>query len=384
MPPATTKEAPENRPHVTKSWIDNLPAITPEAISTPENAPKPAPAPSEPQKPSAPAEPAKPAPAATPEPPPTSPAEPEESKMPRTSAEWKKFRELRDAKEKEYQTKLAETEKQMAELKAKPAAPSDYDAVKKRADEYAAILERKYLEDFPEFKSAFDNRINQAIESAKQLVGTDLAGEVSQIMSMPPSAARQEKMTDFWNNLTPYQQSMLGGIDNQVVSLQAAKSHEISKSKENVEAIKKYEAQQQQAKAEGFQKTFDAEIKRLETDSPAFQKREGDEAWNSEVDQRVATAKHLLFGETKPEALIQAATYAASFPAVLKQNLGLMEKIATLEKQIQEMSSATPKLPGDRTPAANGEQSRSVAPTGSRPMDALAGTWMRNLPKLGS
>jgi len=273
-------------------------------------------------------------------------------------------------------------------LSKQPAAPSDYEAIKKQAEEYSATIAQISVENHPKFKAYYDGAVNNQLELAKSVVGSDNAAAVTELLSMPESAARNEKIDELFATLTPSQQARLGGIVNQIANINNERSSEIKKSKDTYAALQKQNEVEAQGKIKVFETMFESETKKLQTEHPAFQKRDGDEAWNAEVDQRIATTKQYLFGrDLKPEQIIRAAADAVALPVMLKQNLGLLEKVATLEKQVQELSSASPRIASDKSTEApnngSGEPKPAKAPNGSRPMDLLAAEWMKNLPAIG-
>ncbi len=346
-------------------------AIAP--AGTPPPAPAPAPAPEvEPVTPPAPVK---------PEP----PAEPENGeKWPRTSADWKKFKEARETEKKEYQAKLDTYEKQLAELKTKPAAPADYEQVKKQAEDYSKVIQQISVENHPQFKAYYENATNNQIELAKQIVGADNAAQVTDIFSMPDGKAKDAQIDEVFSNLTPSQQARLGGVINQLTAIQQERAREIAKSKDTFAALQKQKQAEVETQQQNFKNQFEKTAKVMQSESPMFQKREGDEAWNTEVEQRLKAANDLLFSNLPPEKIMKAAFDAAALPTALKQNLALLEKVSSLEEQVKKLSAASPRVGGDRQPAPTAEAPAPArAPSGARPMDVLAGGWMKNLPSLG-
>lgn len=315
---------------------------------------------------------------------PTPPVEPEDAKWPRTSADWKKFKEARELEKTGYEAKLKEYEAKVETLSKQPAAPTDYEAIKKQAEEYSGIIQQISVENHPKFKAYYDGLTNRQVELAKSIVGTDMAEAVTEILSMPDGKLRNEKIDEIFTTLSPSQQARLGGVVNQITNIQQERANEVKKSKETYEAIQKQKVEESQAKGKMFETMFETETKKLQDEHPAFQKREGDDAWNAEVDQRIETTKKYLFGnDMKPEQIIRAAADAVALPVLLKQNLGLLEKVSTLEKQVAELSSASPKIPDKSATPTNGEPPRiDPIKAGSRPMEVMGG-WIKNLPALG-
>ena len=78
-----------------------------------------------------------------------------------------------------------------------------------------------------------------------------------------------------------------------------------------------------------------------------FQKRDGDEAWNKEVQQRIDFAKNLLFNEKDPNRIAKAAFFASGFPSVVQYALERDKRIEQLEQQVKDLTAATPRITGE-------------------------------------
>ncbi len=148
---------------------------------------------------------------------------------------------------------------------------------------------------------------------------------------------------------------------------------------------------QEQAQQESIQKAhavFDSFVKSAQdpqTGLMTFQKKDGDSAWNNEVEARVQSARELLFGKASPETMIQAAIKAVSLPAVLASHKAALDKIATLESQVKALTASTPGGGGSsaeqRTNGAPEQRTDNLGKGRATSAKAAAVDWMASLNK---
>lgn len=392
---ALTRSTTKSRDLV-KDWMAGLPSITedkPAAIapSTPVEAPA-APTPSTTTPEPAKAPETKPAPAMV-------PSENEEEKWPRDAKDWDKFKAKRREKEaqlvSERETIKAERDKlssEIAELKKSGPSP-ELEQFKKERDELSERLRMADIERHPRFKQYYDGKTSEQIGLARAIVGKDLADQVSTLLQMPDSEFRTERINELVGNLSVMQQSRIGSVLNSLEQINSERASEIVKAKTDFEKVSTFEKQrQEQAQQESIQKAqsvFDSFVKSAQdpqTGLMTFQKKDGDSAWNNEVEARVQSARELLFGKASPETMIQAAIRAVSLPAVLTSHKAALDKIATLESQVKALTASTPGGGGSsaeqRTNGAAAEQRQDNLGKGrATSAKAAAVDWMASLNK---
>lgn len=396
MPAIAEPQKKENAPSLaTSNWMNSIKDIKVENPPEPDKAKAPDPnPPPAPPKPDATPEPPKADAAKSSEPPKPSAPDPKasEEKVPRTSREWESFKTIRDAKYQEYEKKIKTYESQVNDLSekaSKPVVPPDYESIKKQAEEYDKIIQQIAVENHPKFKAYYDNAISVQIGIAKQIAGSEKAAQLEKLLALPDGDYKTDQIQTLIDDLPPLQQSRIGGVLNQLDAINNERNSEIQKSRENYKILKQRESDSQATNRKNFEDAFSKAVEALKgkDGSPMYQMRDGDEAWNKEVSERIEVAKSYLFGNHAPEQLIQAAANAAAYPAALKQVMGLMEKVGQLEKQIADMTAAQPTINGQRkleTTENTTEQNQNrTVPAGSRPMEVMAG-WLKNLPKPGT
>jgi len=382
-------------------WMSGLKeaegATAPKPPEQPPAEPPAAPAPvatAEPATPSAPATPEKPAAVA-----PEKPAETTEAdKWPRSSSDWKAFIKVRDdnyakrdARIKELESKLTETEKS---LKGLPTDPATFETLKtereryeKEAKDLSERLRLAAIESHPRFKAYYDGKVNAQVELAKRVVGTDKADAIAEALKMPDGAWKTARLEELSANLSPVAASRLGSVLNSIEEIESERRNEVARAKTDYESAQaktesESKANRERSIAEANAR-FEAIVKQASDPKEGiamFQTREGDEAWNKAVKARIDGAKATLFGGANgnPDALIKKALLAEAFPSLLESYNTILTEVATLKSQVENMTATNPSIQTRTAAGANGAQSREPSKVGSRPMD-IARQWIQGL-----
>lgn len=351
----------------------------------PETKPDPAP-PKPPEKPAD----IKPAPDAKPETAKeTSADEIDLEKWPRDAKGWdaykSKYKEKVSAATKERDDIKTERNKLNDEIeKLRKQGPSpELDKMKQERDQLSEQLRLVSVENHPKFKAYFENKTTAQVELAKRIVGTENADRIAELLKTSDGPTKDAAIEEIMATLSPLQASRLGGVVNAMSEIQSERQSEIGRSRETYDKMQKEQADKTAGEQKRVLDLFDSTVKEMsdpKNGNPLFQTKDGDEAWNGEVNKRIETAKNLLFGNTQPEQVIRAAMDVVAYPAVLKQNQAQAERIGQLEAQVKELTAAAPKVE-----AKAGEKSTDVPglvthKSGTSPMDAVKG-WVGGLNK---
>ena len=396
-PPAVNPPAAKYSPRTDAAeFTKGLPSLgvepTPPPVPTPPEPPKP---PTQ-AAPTPPPEPPKPAAVAAP------PA-PEPRKQPRTSKEWDSYLLAEDARLKERDAKISELSSRVSEFEKapKPAAIADDDPriveAKKREDELSERLRLVDITQHPKFKAFYDGKKNAQIEMAKKIVGAESSEQIATLLSLPDNAYRQEKIEELVGQLSPIQQSRIGSVLNSLNEIEIEREGQIEQAK------KDYTAYQEKAKKDGetrqaelksnVEKGFTTVLSTLQNSKDKdglfiFQKQDGNEDWNKGVDERVAYAKNLIFGQNDPQALMRAAFHAAALPGVVKSYQTLLSQVQGLQEQVKGLTAAQPNLQSHTTPEG-GEKAPAGSPQKKGRGNFLggreqAGDWIKSLNETGT
>lgn len=327
-----------------------------------------------------PAEPAKEAPKETPK-----PVESEEDKWPRSAKDWeaRKAAEKKrlDAKEAELASLRAESAAVKAEIEQlKKQGPSpELEALKKEKAELDEQLKLIGVERHPKFKAYFENKIGAQIELAKRIVGGEKAEQVAALLKAPDGPLKDLQLEEMFETMTPLQQGRLADVVNSLSNIESERLTEIQKAQSNYETIQKQNQEAQEKQRRDFESLFESTVKSYSS-NPAFQKREGDVSWNTEVDKRIETARGIVFGNQNPDTVFKAAMDAVAYPAVLRQLSETLKTVESLQAQVNELSSATPRVDGGKSAEAptttKAPETPALRPGYTNPQDAI-GVWMQ-------
>lgn len=395
-PPVNPKNAPRSpMPDFEQEWVQSLPKLeeTPaqpdeKLVETPPEEPPaelPPDAPKEePKAPEPVKEPAK-------ETPPTTPTD--EERWPRSAKEWKAFKEARAAqikeKEKEISTIRAQLDDYKKKAETKVEVPPEFETIKKERDELSERLRVADIVNHPRFKAYFDNKTNAQMELAKRIVGTELSERAVRLLSLPDSDYRKEQLESFVAELSPFDQSRLGGVVNALNEISLEKQAEIEKATKDYQAIKSREESErkttQEKAQEAARKAYQTAVSKAQDEKDGlfvYQLKENDAEWNKGVQERLAGVEKLLStppDRINPEQVATIALWATALPEVLKSHYSVLKENEQLKSQIAGMTKATPKAV-TRTATDTRGTNAPVTPEkrgyGANPMEVTA-EWMK-------
>jgi len=269
-----------------------------------------------------------------------------ETKAPARAAQWKEVNEDREKLRKEVETLKSEQEK----WSKSQIDRTEYDTIKKTNDELLAKIKAIAVEKDPRFESYFKTKTDTAIALARQAVGDSHSERVSKLLQLPDSDWRTEQLETVMSELGPTRQSRLGAAIVEMDRINLERSTAISKSQENWESMRKADLEQQQGQAKEFERAFQNTLEKWtdkEKGLPLFQMRDGDEAHNAEVNQRVETARNILnMRNLSAEQLSKAALWSAAAPGLLKNQMALAEENRSLKAEIEALKAGGPELNG--------------------------------------
>lgn len=395
-------EKPPTFQETMSNWRSGLGEL--DTPSSDEPTPEPIAEPAAPAVPAKPPAPVKPTDKPAPEPAPAETGKDDESKWPRSAKDWDAFKTKRKEKEeiltkeraeiaKERDTikgELESTRKEIEKLKGQGPSP-ELDTLKKERDDYAQRLRMLKVEKDPKFEAHFNGRTNAQLDMAKRIVGTESAERITQILKLPDSTQRDQQLEEAMVGLSTIQQNRLGSVVNSLAQIEQERESEISRWRENGEALEKQEKVELEKRQTEYKQSWEKGFTSMVTQASdpkdglyIFQKREGNDpettAWNTSVDERIDRAKALVFNQdNKPETLAKAALYASGFPEILKWGKLMGEENTKLKEQIKALSAANPGLTqGENKPSGDPDNKRIEHKPGTNPFEASK-AWMTGI-----
>lgn len=314
-----------------------------------------------------------------------------EEKWPRSSKDWSEFKAARKAKEdalvKErdgVKTELETVRKEIETLRKSGPSP-ELDGLKRERDELSEKLRLVAVEKHPKFQTYFDNKVNAQLDLAKHIVGEDKADRIVKALKLPDGQYKDSQLEEIMGELGTVSQTRIGGVINSLAQINQERDTEIANAKTNYEKLTAEEAAKAErntkAQREQAEKTFSDTVALAQDPKDGlaiFQKKDGDEKWNTEVQQRVDLAKNLMFGSLKQDQVARAALYAVGFPSVLKWATEMGDENKKLQAQVKELSSASPRVSGGDVKPVEGENIPIQHKSGVSPFEASA-AWTKNL-----
>lgn len=289
--------------------------------------------------------------------PPVAPTTPETITSPK-AADWKAVKERKEAAEREaadFKAKYDAALKDLTELKAKPSLdPAMLEAIKKENETFHAERDRLQeqlntvaLERSEKFSSYFDKKFNQSLTQAKGAVGEEHEKAIEELISLPPSKARKERINEIREELSGIDQ---GALDQALANYDLAradKAEQLKNAKENYKKLVELEAEKHVAAMQDQEKR--AELATINVLNVA---KAGMESFkpSEDPDHNVFVAESEEFvkrffknklSETEVALLPVLAREAQRYSA--KVVPALQAKITELEAALAEYKGGTPR-----------------------------------------
>lgn len=315
----------------------------------------------------------------------------EDANWPRTAADWKALKAAQAKEVAERESAIAALKKETSELQAKlktlpaedpekPILKSQIEELRGQVKEFSEQLYSAARERHPEFVAKYDKKI----EAAMKLADTVSGREISKLLQLPEGEYRDEKLQEIFDDLPELKRSRLGPILNDIDVLRSQRASELSTSREEFEAmVKKHQldttaAQEKKAKEElAMVESMwaDAQAKRA-----TLKPRDGDEAFNKALMDRINAAREVMLGKADPETVINTMLNAAEKDIYQSEAESLREEVRQLKEQISTVKGAAPRLAEPGTQKGDGKVPVS---SGMSPRQAMA-AWIQNTVKAGT
>lgn len=273
------------------------------------------------------------------------PAADPDSDIPETIKSTKAAEAFRKIKEEK-----AALAKQLDELKktATKTPAEDYEAkLKTLNEEREALSERLRLLDIerhPEFVKKYEGRINGVFDSVKNLVGTDGDRLVS-LLKAPESDYRNSQIDDIVEGLSPAKKAKLGALIVKHEEIQSERNAEINEAKSDYEAIRSRYQEEESTNTKTALEEANKTWSKVAENARAleiFEPREGDDEWNTELNQRMDLARQIFNGENSEEDLAKAALWAAAAPKYRELLYAQVEVNKRLQSELAKYRGAEP------------------------------------------
>lgn len=273
-------------------------------------------------------------------------------------ANWKMLRARGnefEAKWKAAQTEI-ENYKKNPPKPAEPQIPADYEELKKNHAELDEKLKLLDIERHPKFQKHFGAKLESALTTAKNIGGETLAN----LLKLPDSDFKTEQLENVLKSLSPLKQTMLGSLLLDVEKINNERASELNSAKENyakyISIQEAQQKQQQEYQKQQADRVFTQELEQATKGLPVFQKVEGNDAWNKQVDSAIQNARNIFEGKLPLPDFARASNWAAAAPLLLQDSAAKGKEIETLKAELARLKGVQPK------PGAGGDPKEPTVP----------------------
>lgn len=254
--------------------------------------------------------------------------------------------------------------KELADLRAKASnAPDEATAaelkvLRERTKELESVVEKSHFEKSPRFQQ-FLNREAQQIEGAKKyLEGSTIDPNVIELAAKAVGKKRIDILKDAGADaeiiaaITPY----LAQYD----SIQSDKAHALENHKQIIEQDSVNQRRDAEAKAaqerENEDKVFKSVGENVSKTFEPFQKVDGNEKWNAQVDRLNAEAREFFSGDMPIEKVAEIAYYGVGAKVIHEMNHRLRAKLQSANAEIASLKAAQPSVNGTESKETTSER----------------------------
>lgn len=273
----------------------------------------------------------------------------------------------------EHKAKLSDYEKKLADLEKQPKHNAELiKALEKERDDYKAYKE-KYdavaVQFTPEFHKRFEDKEVAVDNALKQIIGNEpQAMRISQALRMADGPEKKRILAELTADMDPFTVGEINLANRELKQVAAERQSELKRASDTLaniaESRKRQEEELSTRRGKAFETVFQS-LSQGEKAIPVYQKREGDEAWNQEVEQRSQVARAVFEGKfDTEEERAQASMWAAAAPGILKnwqaERTQLQAQLAEQAATIQKLRGANPSLAPTPTPTPAGGKRKTL------------------------
>lgn len=261
----------------------------------------------------------------------------------------------------EFKGKLENYEKELAELRKRPAQNAD--EIKELAaerDKYKGIHDTVIATQLPEFQQKYAAKIDYELAALKDSLPPDAFQKVSQILQLPESDWKRKALVEISENLDPIQVADVSGANRRLRDIFTEKNSELSKSQEIITQAMTARETAAKAHFEQRNKAFDSYFEKASKQNPMLTAKDGDDKWNSDIKERTEVAKAFYQGQYDGEELADAAFRVANYHVVVKQAQSQAARITELEGIVEKFQATNPEVRNGAHTAQGGEYKKGT------------------------
>lgn len=239
---------------------------------------------------------------------------------------------------------------------------AEIDQLRKDRQEMEAALERLAFERSPKFQKQFVAREKATLDRATKAF-TDAGGEAALLPEiLAASPARRFAMLDELEISASGKQYVISVLSEHD-AIQSEKAAALAESRERLNQWETEEKAQQEAAASQrtveMKKLLDRTIIETAAEFEPFRKVDGNDAWNAEVDARIAEVTRIAVGESTEKEIIQKIARGVAADRIHQMFKTVRDENKALRARNAELEAAQPGA-GGRAPAVNGNANETA------------------------
>lgn len=244
----------------------------------------------------------------------------------------------------ELKARAFDLENELVKLREEATTKSDYTEIKKKNEDLIKIVDRLNVQENPSFKLKYNAQEEYLFKQVGDVLeGVESKDKIIAALKMAPGAQKDATLDEL--------QQDLGITKIAKLATYAARLEEISKNKEfeisNAQiANRLYQEEQEQLATQekkSREQVFDKYANHITETDVTFKKRDGDDAFNKNIDVRLSEARR-LYHEASPEERAQAMLAAVDRPILLSLIQKLSEELTTATGALNGKLQATPGI----------------------------------------
>lgn len=265
------------------------------------------------------------------------------------------FRAIKKVRD-EYKTKAEQLETRTKELETKLAsAPkidtTELETLRKQKAEAEEFVKKFAIEHDPRFQEQYNTRIEAGINRIKSVVGGAEGEKLALLVKLPDSQYRTEQIEAVLADLSPFKQTRFSVAVDDLEKAMAEKESIVKQARDNFSVLEKQNREQNSAREEVERKAraqvFDSVIEKVKDSKdglPIFQLKPDDEAWNTQVSERIDTARAIFNDEFSPQDKATWSAWAVTAPSLLQTCKEQAAEIQKLTSELKSMQTAQPTI----------------------------------------
>lgn len=248
----------------------------------------------------------------------------------------------------EVKAQIVDMQNELSELRTKATSWADYEEIKQKKAELDKTITLINVERHPDFIKKYTIQEEDIYKNVSDVLeGVENKDKIISALKMPPSEDRDAKLDELKQDLGITKISKIAAYEARLDEINKNRKLEI----ENSHIAKRLYDEEDKNKADhetkAREQVFNKYAQYFSENDVTYKKRDGDEAFNQNVETRLNEARRLYF-ESTPDERAQAMLAAVDRPILLSLIQKLSEELNTATGALNGKLAATPGVGASR------------------------------------